>query len=108
MELKELLDLITNALEEKKAEDIRILPIGEISEIADYFILATASNPHQMEALADLVDEKMFKAGIPVRNIEGSIREKSDWILMDYNDIVIHIFSREGREFYHLEKIWDA
>ncbi len=107
MELKEQLKLITDALEEKKAEDIRVIPIGEISEIADYFILATAMNPNQMEALSDLVDEKMTRAGIPARNMEGSVRDKSDWILMDYNDIVVHIFSKEGREFYHLEKIWD-
>ncbi len=106
MDNEKLTEMIREALEDKKAEDIRLLHIGELSEIADYFILATASNPNQMEALVDHVDEKMNQCGIEARNIEGSCRERSDWILMDYNDIVVHIFTREGREFYHLEKIW--
>ncbi len=106
MEPKELLETARLALEDKKAEDIRVIEIGEISEIADYFLLATASNPNQMEALVDNVEEKLGKAGAVPRSIEGSPRENSNWVLMDYNDVVIHIFSKEGREFYNLEKIW--
>jgi ribosome-associated protein len=93
-----------NAMADKKAEDIRIIEIGEISTIADYFIIANGTNSSQVQALVDGVDEALAKEGYEPQRIEG-IRS-SNWVLMDYGDIVVHIFSREDRLFYDLERIW--
>ncbi len=106
METKEIVDLAVSALEEKKAEEVKVLEVGRLTEIADYFVLASANNKNQLEALLDAVEEALGKKGIEPRNIEGRPQENSMWILMDYNDIVIHIFTKEGREFYDLERIW--
>lgn len=105
-DIKETVNGLSEALDTKKAEDIRILPISDISDIADYFVLATANNIHQMEALQDTADEYMMKSGYKARNIEGHTRNGSNWILMDYGDIIIHLFDREAREFYNLEHLW--
>lgn len=93
-----------DALSEKKAEDLRIIEISEISPLADYFIIATGANTNQIQAMVDAVDEELSKAGYQVKQIEGN--RNSSWILMDYNVIIVHIFSKEDRLFYDLEKIW--
>lgn len=105
-EIKKLADGIHDALDDKKALDIDIIDISAMSDIAEYFVLATASNPNQMDAMQDSVDEYMTKAGHPARSIEGRIRDGSNWILMDYGDIIVHIFDREAREFYSLDRLW--
>lgn len=97
-------DIAYKALEEKKAEDIRIIDISEISVIADYFIIASGSNPNQLQAMQENVDEQLYQAGYHAKQVEGN--QRSSWILMDYNDIIVHIFSREDRLFYDLERIW--
>ena len=104
MNAKELAKLACKALDEKKAEDIRIIDIGEISVLADYFIIASGSNLNQLQAMVDSVDEALTKAGHPARQIEGG--RSSSWILMDYGDIIVHVFSKEDRLFYDLERIW--
>lgn len=101
---REMADIAYKALEEKKAEDIRIIDISEISVIADYFIIASGSNPNQLQAMQENVDEKLYQAGYHAKQVEGN--QRSSWILMDYNDIIVHIFSREDRLFYDLERIW--
>ena len=93
-----------NALEDKKGEDIRIIDISEVSPITDCFILASGSNRSQVQAMADAVAEKMHKAGFGMKQIEGY--DGANWILMDFVDIVVHIFDRESRNFYDLERIW--
>ena len=93
-----------NALEDKKGEDIKIINISEISPIADCFILATGPNRSQVQAMADSVEEKMHKAGFHLKQVEGY--DGANWILMDFIDVVIHIFDRESRSFYDLERIW--
>ena len=93
-----------NALEDKKGEDIKIIDISEVSPIADCFILASGSNRSQVQAMADFVEEKMHKAGFHLKQVEGY--EGANWILMDFVDIVVHIFDRESRDFYDLERIW--
>ncbi len=93
-----------HALNEKKAEDLRIIDIREISTIADYFVIATGSNTNQIQAMVDAVDEKLTKTGHHAKQIEGN--RNSSWVLMDYNDIIVHIFSKEDRLFYDLERIW--
>ena len=104
MNTKEIALLAIDALEDKKAEDIRIIDISEISTIADYFIIADGSNKSQIQAMADNVSERLGRAGVTVRQIEGY--QNANWILMDFQDIIIHIFDQENRLFYDLERIW--
>ena len=106
MEAKEKAELAVEALEDKKAEDVKVLDVSSLTEIADHFVLATANNKNQLEALVDAVEEKLLKNGIVPRSIEGKPQDGTLWILMDYNDIIIHLFTKEGREFYDLERIW--
>ena len=98
------LALAIEALEDKKAEDIRVIDISQVSVIADYFIIADGENQRQLAAMQDAVDEALYKAGVSVKQVEGN--NKSTWILMDYGDIIVHIFSKEDRLFYDLERIW--
>lgn len=104
MDSREMAKLACEALAEKKASGIQVIDIRDISVIADYFILADGENQNQLQAMQDSVDEKFYKAGIQVKQIEGNHR--STWILMDYEDIIVHIFSKEDRLFYDLERIW--
>lgn len=104
MNTKEIALLAVDALEDKKAEDIRIIDISEISTIADYFIIADGSNKSQIQAMADNVSEVLGRAGVTARQVEGF--QNANWVLMDFQDIVIHIFDRENRLFYDLERIW--
>ena len=96
--------LAIKGLEEKKANDIRILDIEKISTLADYFIIASGSNRNQVQAMADNVDEILGKAGYQVKQVEGY--STANWILMDYGDLIIHVFDEENRLFYDLERIW--
>lgn len=105
MQTENKVEIIKKALEDKKADDIVILNIGKVSTIADFFIIATGNNPNQMQALADNVEQKAAENKISNRGIEG-YSEDASWILMDYDDVIVHIFSRESRQFFNLEKIW--
>ena len=104
MNTKEMALLAVNALEDKKAEDVRIIDISEISTIADYFIIADGSNKSQIQAMADNVSEILGRAGVNLRQMEGY--QNANWILMDFQDVIVHIFDRENRLFYDLERIW--
>lgn len=101
---KEMAKLAIEALEDKKAEDIHVIDISEVSVIADYFVIAGGSNRSQIQALCDNVEEKLGKAGNIVRQIEGY--DTANWILMDFGDVIIHIFDKENRLLYDLERIW--
>jgi len=101
---KEMVKIAVAALEDKKGEDIRIIDISDVTVIADYFIIATGSNINQVQALVDNVQEELFKAGHETSKIEGY--HTGAWVLLDYNHIIIHVFSKEDRLFYDLEKIW--
>lgn len=92
------------ALDEKKGEEIKIIGIGEISILADYFIIAGGASKPQLQAMINNVQEKMHEAGFDVKRIEGN--RDSSWILMDYGDLVVHLFNRDDRLFYDLEHIW--
>lgn len=104
MKSNDMAKLAVAALEDHKAEDISVIDIREVSPIADYFIIASGNNQNQLQAMQDAADEALYKAGIKVQQVEGN--QNSTWILMDYNDIIIHIFSKEDRLFYDLERIW--
>jgi len=104
MTSKEMTKLAINALEDKKAEDIRIIDISEVSVLADYFIIASGSNRSQVQALSDNVEETLGRAGNPVKQVEGY--DTANWILLDFGDIIVHVFDNENRLFYDLERIW--
>jgi ribosome-associated protein len=90
---------------EKKAEDISILRLdAQASGFTDYFVICSGANPRQVEAIADEVDEKLSKAGHEPLHMEG--KRQSEWVLLDYVDFVVHVFSESARKFYDLERLW--
>lgn len=101
---REMTSLAVKALEDKKASDVKIIDIGHISTLADYFIIASGTNRNQVQAMADNVEEELGRAGCEPKQIEGY--QNANWILMDYGDVVLHIFDEENRLFYDLERIW--
>ena len=100
----EMTKLAIEALEDKKAEDIKIIDISEVSVLDDYFIIAGGNHSSQIQALCNNAEEKLGKAGFPCKQIEGY--ETANWILMDFGDVIIHIFDKENRLLYDLERIW--
>ncbi len=96
--------LAIKALEDKKAEDVRVIDISEISVLADYFIIANGSNVSQVQAMSDNVQEVLGRADYDLKQVEGY--QSANWILLDYGDIIVHIFDKENRLFYNLERIW--
>ena len=101
---KKMVRLAYEALDERKGEDIQIIEIKDISIIADYFIIANGTNSSQVDALVGAVQDKLSKEGFEPKRVEG-VRSAS-WILMDYGDVIVHVFSKEDRLFYNLERIW--
>ncbi len=101
---KEMVRIAYDALDEKLGCDIEILKIDEISVVADYMVIASGDNQNQITAMTDLAEEKLAQAGYINKRIEGN--KNSTWILMDYGDVIIHVFSKEDRLFYDLERIW--
>ena len=91
---KDMLKVIIDALQDKKAEDIRVIDISNVSVIADYFVIASGSNTNQIQAMVDNVEEEMFKAGFDDPKVEG------------YKDVIVHVFSEDDRAFYNIERIW--
>lgn len=104
LDSKEMARIAYDALDEKLGKDIRIIKIDEISVIADYLIIANGMNNPQIAALQENVELKMGQQDIHVKRVEGN--RNSTWILMDYGDVIVHIFSPEDRLFYDLERIW--
>ena len=96
--------LAIEALEDKKAEEIKVIDISEVSVLADYFIIAGGTNRSQIQALSENVEEKLGRAGMPVKQIEGY--DTANWILLDFGDVIVHIFDKENRLLYDLERIW--
>ncbi|MCR5108659.1 MAG: ribosome silencing factor [Lachnospiraceae bacterium] len=103
MDNKTVLETIVRSLEDKKGRDIKVLDISGISILSDYFILVSGSNKNQIDAMVDDILEKLHMIGVYPKNIEG---RTSAWILMDFGDIIVHIFDEESRSFYDLERIW--
>jgi len=101
---KEMVKAAYQALDSKKGENIKIIDISNVSVMADYFIIANGSNRNQVQALVDQVQEELLKLGQEPAQIEGY--RTGSWILMDYKDIIVHVFSKEDRLFYDLERIW--
>ena len=102
--IKDMAALAIEALEDKKAEDIRVIDISQVSVIADYFIIANGTNKSQIQTLSDAVEEKLGRAGYFMKQKEGF--RSANWVLLDFGDIIVHIFDKENRLFYDLERIW--
>ena len=100
----EMVKLAKTALEDKKAGDIKVIDISGVSVLADYFLIANGNNRNQVQAMANNVDEQLTKAGYSLKSMEGY--PTGNWILMDYGDLVVHVFDRQNRLFYDLERIW--
>ena len=103
MKLDKILEIAVNALNEKKAKEISAIEVGELTVIAEYFVLATATSSTHVKALADIVEEKLSEAGFKPDHIEG---KATGWILLDYSGVVIHVFTRDTRDFYNLDRLW--
>ena len=102
--IHELVKAVFSELEEKKAEDVTVLDIAQVSTIADYFNIATGANARHLDAMRDTVEEVIEKNGGEIRQIEG--KGVSGWILIDCRDFVIHLFDASNRTFYDLARIW--
>lgn len=96
--------LTAKAISSKKGLNIKLIEIGDISSIADYMVIATGTSSTHVKAIADEVEYQLDEAGISVSHIEGY--RSNSWILLDYVDVIVHIFSDEAREFYDLERLW--
>lgn len=101
---REMARIACTALEEKKGEDIKVIDISGVSVIADYFIIANGTNVSQVKALVDNVEECLHKSGYELKQREGY--GTGNWVLLDFGDIIVHIFDKENRLFYNLERIW--
>ncbi|MBR6420358.1 MAG: ribosome silencing factor [Oscillospiraceae bacterium] len=104
MTTQEKLEKIVRILDEKKAQDIQAIGITNLSIIADYFIIATGTSTTQVKSLADEVEYQLGLAGVEPRGVEGV--RSANWIVLDYNDIVVHVFYRDTRAEYQLERLW--
>lgn len=100
----EKLSTIVKALDSKRAEDIRIIEIGDLTIVADYFVIANGTSSTQTKALAEEVEFKMSQLGIEPNRTEGY--QGATWVVLDYGDIIVHVFYKETRDQYNLERLW--
>jgi ribosome-associated protein len=89
---------------DKKAMDVVVLDMRDASSITDYFLICSGGSERQVQAIADAIDEQLTQSGIEALGVEGY--REGRWILMDYGDVIVHVFSQETREFYDLERLW--
>ena len=101
---KELAIIAVKALDEKKGKEISAIEITDLTTLADYFVICTASSTTQIKALSDVCEEAMERNGERVHHIEG--HRGGTWVLMDFSSVVVHIFMDEARKFYDLERLW--
>ncbi len=104
MEDKQLMEEVVRILDSKKADDIRAIRIGDLTILADYFVIAAGNSNTQVKMLADEVEYQLSQKGVKPHSTKGYRSE--NWIVLDYSTVVIHIFLRETREFYNLERLW--
>ncbi|MDY4813704.1 MAG: ribosome silencing factor [Ruminococcus sp.] len=104
METKEQARLIAKVLNDKKGIDVKVIKISDVSVLADYMVIATGTSSTHVKSLADEVEYQLDEAGFSVSHIEG--HRGNGWILLDYIDIIVHIFDDDSREYYDLERLW--
>ena len=101
---KELALMAARALSDKKGREIQVLEIGDLTTLADYFVICTAGSSTHVKTLCDAVEEAMDEAGEPMLSREG--HRGGTWVLMDFGSLVVHVFTAEARKFYDLERLW--
>ena len=101
---KDLINKICSAALDKKAEDVRVLDISEMTVISDAFIICSGTSKPQVKAICDNIEHQMTKEGIKPSKVDGY--NEARWIVMDYNDAIVHVFLDEDRFFYNLERLW--
>lgn len=104
MTVNEILTTVVHAAEDKKAQDLVVLNIQGLSVVADYFVICHGNSETQVQAIAKEIREKAFETGLEPKAMEGF--DEARWVLLDLGDIVAHVFHREEREYYHLERLW--
>lgn len=92
------------AAEDRKSVDLKVLHLGKVSDFTEYFLIASGTNERQVQAIADSVEERLRGEGVRPLHVEGYNR--AQWILLDYGDLVVHVFLEEPRRFYALERLW--
>lgn len=103
METEKIMSIAANALNNKKAQELNVLKISDLTVLTEYFVLATATSSTHVRALCDEVEEKLEEAGLKPDHIEG---RATGWIVLDYGSVIVHIFTRDQRAFYDLDKMW--
>lgn len=104
MDSKELLQLTVETADDKRADDIVALDVAEVSLMADYFVILSADSKRQVQAIADNIVDFVRKAGSDVKSVEG--RTAGEWVLIDAGDVIVHVFQKDARAHYNLEKLW--
>ena len=102
--MNEALIVALKAVEDKKALDVTVLDISEIASFADWFLICTGDSSRQIQAIADEVELKLKAGGFKTNHIEGY--RNAEWVLLDYNELVVHVFSKTARAYYDLERLW--
>ena len=102
---RELAEAVAEALDSKKARDIKVLHVENKTVIAEYFVLCTGNSSTQVKALASEVEFRMEQRGVTPYSVEG--RDNNSWILVDFSNVIVHVFSRDAREFYNLDKLYE-
>ncbi|MFN2341053.1 MAG: ribosome silencing factor [Halanaerobium sp.] len=104
LSIKDIALLAADAADDKKAEDIDILDVQGLTVIADYFVICSANSDQQVRAIARAIDDKLSEKGIEPQKIAGM--DDARWVLMDYADVIVHVFKKREREYYDLERLW--
>ena len=103
MDTQKIIDIAANALNDKKAKDMKLLLVEDLTVLTEYFIIATATSSTHVRSLADEVEDKLEENGLRPDHIEG---KSTGWIVLDYGSVIVHIFTKDQREFYNLDNIW--
>lgn len=104
LDLEKKLSIVTKACENKKGFDISVINVSKLTSIADYFVIASGNSTTQVRAIADEIEDKLIEAGYFEVKKEGY--ESARWILLDLNDVIVHVFHKNEREYYNLERLW--
>ncbi|WP_143462087.1 ribosome silencing factor [Levilactobacillus enshiensis] len=104
MESKEILEIAVKAAESKRAEEMTALDMTKVSLMADYFLIMEANSNRQVQAIADEITDQMSANDVAIRDVEG--KNEATWILIDLGDVVVHVFQKDQRSHYNLEKLW--
>lgn len=105
IEIEKKLEVIQDAIDDKKGFDIEVMEVGKRTTIADYFIIASGNSSNQVASIADEVEDKMEKEGFQTLTLKEGYGS-SRWVILDYEDVIVHLFHRDEREYYNLERLW--